>query len=119
MASPQKVLDMIRAGDGAGIGGARIEIDVDSTAGALGWVNIYEDETISIGGSGDELIITANVGNIEYTAPDDQGAPYTVSGIRIELTSDLEIIFPETTFTDIEVEGGSTLRFTEIKLTLT
>jgi len=124
MAAGQQLLRMIRNGDFSSgnmpseIAPAAIEVETDVTQ-SYAWENQTgggDGSQIIISGTGDDLLFSE--GTIEWTAPDDQGAPYNVRAFRI-LGNTGKIVFPETSFTPIEVEGGSTLRFTEIKLTLT
>ena len=123
MAAGQQLLRMIRAGDfpsgnqPSEIDPVTIEIETNVTQ-SFAWQSIGSSTggELTVSGTGDELILSSGI--IEWTAPDDQDAPYDVRGIRIIGTTG-KIVFPETTFTAISVEGGSTLRFTEIKLTLT
>lgn len=123
MAAGRQLLRMIRNGDfpsgnaPSEISPAQIEVETNVTQ-SFAWeaADSSDGGDLTIGGTGDDLLFSSGV--IEWTAPDDQGAPYQVRAFRI-LGNTGKIVFPETSFTAIEVEGGSTLRFTEIKLTLT
>lgn len=121
MASPQKVLDMIRNAPNPEV---TVYLEVD-TGGGYSWISAYGGTNIfngnvTITGTGDDLIIAPATGNIEITSSVSQAGTINVRGIRVYGESiPNEIYFPETTFTVIDVEFGSTLRFTEIKLTLT
>ena len=124
MASPQKLLPMIRSAPNPFI---QVELEVEAVTGqGYTWISLYDStdiytSSISITGSGDDLLFSPTAGNIEITASDSQAGSINVRGIRIyaDPGDGTEIYYPETTFTPITVEEGSTLRFTEIKLTLT
>lgn len=121
MAAGRRALEIIRAESNPDM---LVELEVDA-GGSYSWITAYDGNTIfdgdiTIDGSGDDLIFNPVTGNVEITASNSQAGDISVRGIRIKRSSVPQgALYPETTFTPITVTEGSTLRFTEIKLTLT
>lgn len=114
MSAGRQFLEMVNSSPARDI---VVEIELD-VGGGYSWTGLSLGAiTTTFALSGNDLTFVPSA-NIEYTQDDDQVGTANVRGIRIK-DDENQHLFPETTFTAIEVPFESTLRFTELKLTLT